>query len=61
MAKRYAQDGTRLTDCCGAYSTFDESGSLYCKACYGEVPTGQGDGSESKDKDVEKNAERKES
>ena len=25
------------TACCGAYSTYDEHGVLYCKACYREV------------------------
>lgn len=27
-----------LTPCCGAFSTYDEGGTLYCKACYDEVP-----------------------
>jgi len=50
--KRYNSEGMRLTDCCGAYSTYcqsDESGqldTLCCKACYAEVPFGQGDGGE---------------
>lgn len=46
----YAKDGTRLTDCCAAYSTFhmesDGSATLCCKKCWCEVPFGQGDGSE---------------
>jgi len=43
----YATDGTRLTDCCGAYSTYDiDSGDLVCRACYTSVPDGQGDGIE---------------
>lgn len=41
----YADDGTRLTDCCQSYSTF-HGAMLCCKACYNEVPDGQGDGSE---------------
>jgi hypothetical protein len=51
--KKYAKDGTRLTDCCGAYSTFMEASGdmdieweLTCKGCYETVPYGQGDGSE---------------
>ena len=45
MPKRYAEDGCRLTDCCGAYSTY--SGAiLCCKSCWEEVPDGQGDGEE---------------
>jgi hypothetical protein len=45
----YADDGTRLTDCCQAHSTYpiDGDGTLCCKACWKEVPVGQGDGSES--------------
>jgi len=41
-----AQIGTlgRMTDCCGACSTYDEFGVLYCKACFEPVPEGQGDG-----------------
>jgi len=53
--KKYAKDGTRLTDCCGAYSTFMEASGdmdieweLTCKGCYETVPYGQGDGSETK-------------
>ena len=46
MAKRFSDDGTRLTDCCGAYSSFDDFGDLYCKCCYKQVTTGQGDGCE---------------
>ncbi len=47
--KRYADDGTRLTDCCGSYSTFSvDDGELMCRSCYGYVPFGQGDGSEVK-------------
>lgn len=50
--KRYAEDGQRLTDCCGCYSTFDEHGVLYCKKCYEEVPMGQGDGLEYRGQDA---------
>ena len=48
--KKYNQDGIRLTDCCGAYSTyhmdFDGHDYLCCKACYREVSHGEGDGTE---------------
>lgn len=44
---KYASDGTRLTDCCGSYSTF-HGVMLCCKVCWREVPPGQGDGSEQK-------------
>ena len=37
--------GTRLTDCCGSYSTVSE-GFLVCKSCHKTVPFGQGDGGE---------------
>ena len=46
MAKNYNNDGMRMTDCCGACSTYDENGTLYCKACYQAVGMGQGDGTE---------------
>lgn len=50
---RYAESGTRLTDCCGAYSTYNEDSrgefTLCCKACWREVGPGQGDGSASQD------------
>jgi hypothetical protein len=36
----------KLTSCCNAYSTVDGDGWLYCKACYENVPMGEGDGSE---------------
>lgn len=42
----YDDDGYRLTDCCGAVSTYDEFGELYCKVCYDVVGHGEGDGSE---------------
>lgn len=38
-------DGMRLTDCCGACSTYHGS-TLCCKVCYREVDYGQGDGTE---------------
>lgn len=48
--ERYDADGTRLTDCCGAFSTYhmepDGSSTLCCRACWREVPYGQGDGTE---------------
>jgi hypothetical protein len=49
QVKKYdREDGTRLTDCCAAYSTFDmDDGVLMCKKCYGEVDYGEGDGTES--------------
>lgn len=51
-APKYAKDGTRLTDCCGGYSSYMEDGdgipALTCKKCYHEVPFGQGDGSETR-------------
>lgn len=52
--KYYAEDGCRLTDCCGCYSTYMDAvlmggeQVLCCKQCYLEVPHGQGDGSEYK-------------
>lgn len=51
LTKRFADDGTRLTDCCGAYSTFHDE-TLCCKACHREVEFGQGDGSERRADDV---------
>lgn len=44
-APRYSEDGTRLTDCCGAMSTFSD-GELVCKVCWAPVPRGQGDGND---------------
>ena len=50
----YDQSGCRLTDCCGCYSTYMDSGQLVdtqqlcCKRCCRVVPNGQGDGSEHK-------------
>jgi len=55
--KRYNEEGVRLTDCCGAISTFMECNNypghevLCCKVCFCEVPIGQGDGSEVKPKE----------
>jgi hypothetical protein len=37
----------RLTDCCGAHSTFHDE-SLCCKSCWKEVGCGEGDGSETR-------------
>lgn len=47
MAKRYNESGIRLTDCCGAYSTFHDS-ALCCRKCMREVGSGEGDGLERK-------------
>jgi len=49
--KRFADDGMRLTDCCGADSTWrqdvrTEQEVLTCRACYKLVKFGEGDGSE---------------
>lgn len=44
---RYDEKGMRLTDCCGALSTYCD-GALCCKGCYALVPVGQGDGNEYK-------------
>jgi len=46
MSKQFDNDGTRLTDCCGCYSKYDEYGTLYCCKCFCEVKTGEGDGAE---------------
>ena len=46
MAKRYDDTGQRMTDCCGAFSTYMDGEILCCKKCYREVELGQGDGSE---------------
>jgi len=52
---RYDDLGQRVTTCCGCYSTYMDVGTfnapegqqaLCCKACYDEVPMGEGDGSE---------------
>ncbi len=37
-------NGTRLTDCCGAYSTHMDTNELCCKVCYMPVEIGEGDG-----------------
>ena len=51
--RNYTPEGMRLTDCCGAYSTYMDSDypgarTLCCKVCFHEVPFGQGDGAEFK-------------
>ena len=46
---RYDESGRRLTDCCGAFSTYMDGDILCCKRCYWEVPVGQGDGTETRD------------
>ena len=39
--------GMRLTNCCAAHSTYSmDTGELYCKACFGAVRIGEGDGAE---------------
>lgn len=48
-APRYDESGHRLTDCCGAFSTYMDGDVLCCKKCYWEVPVGQGDGTETRD------------
>ena len=35
----------RVTDCCGAYSTYHDQ-TLCCKRCWNEVEIGEGDGNE---------------
>ena len=42
---KYSSDGIRLTDCCGAFSTYFDN-ILCCKNCWQEVSYGQGDGEE---------------
>jgi hypothetical protein len=46
--KKYDESGMRLTDCCGAHSTYpiDAHGGLCCKKCYRTVEIGEGDGCE---------------
>ncbi|BEI26341.1 hypothetical protein R7D97_16025 [Vibrio sp. Vb5031] len=39
------REGSRLTDCCQAYSTFIDD-ELVCKVCFCTVEFGEGDGSE---------------
>lgn len=40
-----SETGSRLTNCCKAFSTFHDN-VLCCRACYQEVELGEGDGSE---------------
>ena len=48
--RKYNEDGMRLTDCCGCYSTFCmDTGELVCKKCFKVVEFGEGDGSEYKE------------
>ena len=37
------RDGTRLTNCCGAYSTPMDTDELCCKVCWMRVEIGEGD------------------
>ena len=46
--KQYHDDGRRLTDCCGCFSTYHDD-ELVCRACYQQVGVGQGDGDEEKE------------
>jgi|TARA_R110000824_G_scaffold230129_3_gene417718 hypothetical protein len=39
------QTGMRLTDCCGATSTYHDT-ELCCKVCWKLVDIGEGDGNE---------------
>lgn len=48
VIKRYDDKGARMTDCCGATSQHDEDGVLFCTACFDEVKSGEGDGTETK-------------
>lgn len=48
-SKIYDEDGMRLTDCCGCLSTYDATGTLYCKKCFEGVEVGEGDGEEYKE------------
>lgn len=45
MSKRYDENGQRVTDCCGCYSTYCGE-VLVCKNCYHAVGIGEGDGAE---------------
>ena len=59
MSKRYNEEGMRLTDCCGAYSSFYEVDNigyidtLLCKKCGERVDNGEGDGSEYREEEGE--------
>ena len=53
MIKKYDTDpeseyfGMRLTNCCAAHSTYSmDTSELFCKACFGTVAFGEGDGTE---------------
>lgn len=50
VPKRFNPEGVRMTDCCGAFSTFVE-GTQVCKECYCDVLPGEGDGAERKEVD----------
>lgn len=55
---KYDDEGMRLTDCCGAHSTYTaDTLVLCCKACWREVPVGQGDGNEARCVDCHKPVE----
>ena len=53
------RNGTRLTDCCAAYSTYMDDDLLSCKACFMPVPNGQGDGVEEMDVELMKSSLKK--
>jgi hypothetical protein len=51
MSKRYNEQGFRVTDCCGAMSSYGmDDGVLSCKKCRHEVEVGEGDGIEKEPK-----------
>lgn len=54
--RKYTPDGMRLTDCCGAFSTYFDD-TLVCKGCFDPVGIGQGDGTEY-DQDSPENVEK---
>lgn len=58
--KRYNESGMRMTDCCGACSTFMDDGrgnyDLCCKKCYERVSVGEGDGAEYVSREAEARA-----
>lgn len=45
--KRYNEEGVRMTNCCGVYSTYHNK-ELCCKKCWNIVDFGEGDGTEKK-------------
>jgi hypothetical protein len=55
--KQYNDEGMRMTDCCGAFSSFYEMDNLghidtlLCKKCGGYVEFGEGDGNEHREEE----------